>query len=102
MEMIKRADLTVKPEEIVMNLNTFHDKEELDGLLKEAAEMGLKYLLVIRGDGGPNLSKLDPKSIGGAKNIATSVDLLRYINTEYKRIFITGCACNHYDPLPFN
>jgi methylenetetrahydrofolate reductase (NADPH) len=101
LEMIKRDDLPIKAEATVMNLNTFHTKEELDGLLKKAAEMGLKYLLVIRGDGGPNLSKLDPKSIGGAKNIATSADLLRYINTEYNGKFITGCACNHYNPLPF-
>lgn len=101
LEMIKRADLPVKPENIVMNLNTFHTKEELDDSLKKAAEMGLKYLLVIRGDGGPNLSKLDPKSIGGAKNIATSVDLLRYINTEYNGKFITGCAYNQYSRLPF-
>jgi hypothetical protein len=44
--------------------------------------MGLKYLLVVRGDGGPNLPKLDPKSIGGGRNVATSPDLLRYINTR--------------------
>jgi methylenetetrahydrofolate reductase (NADPH) len=101
LEMIERADLPISPENVVMNLNTFHTKEELDGLLKKAAKLGLKYLLVIRGDGGPSLSKLDPKSIGGAKSIATSPDLLRYINTEYNGIFITGCAYNHYSLLPF-
>jgi methylenetetrahydrofolate reductase (NADPH) len=101
LEMIERADLPIKSEDGVMNLNTFHTKEELDGLLKKGAELSLKYLLVVRGDGGPSLSKLDPKSIGGAKSIATSADLLRYINTEYNGKFITGCAYNHYSRLPF-
>lgn len=101
LEMIERADLPVGPEMTVMNLNTFHTKEELDGLLEKAIKIGIKHLLVVRGDGGPNLSKLDPKSIGGAKNIATSIDLLRYINTLYNGKFITGCAYNHYNPMPF-
>jgi len=70
LEMIERANLPIEPEKIMMNLNTFHTKEELDGLLKKAQDLGLKYLLVIRGDGGPSLSKLDPKSIGGAKSMA--------------------------------
>jgi methylenetetrahydrofolate reductase (NADPH) len=101
LEMIELEGLPVKPERVVMNLNTFHTKEELDELLKKAAELGLKYLLVVRGDGGPSLSKLDPKSIGGDQSIATTPDLLRYINTAYSGKFITGCAYNHYSPLPF-
>lgn len=101
LEVAERANLPIKPEKVVMNLNTFHTKEELDGLLKKAAGIGLKYLLVVRGDGGPNLSTLDPKSIGGAKSIATSTDLLHYINTEYSGKFITGCAYNQYSRMPF-
>jgi methylenetetrahydrofolate reductase (NADPH) len=101
LEMIEQANLPAKPEKTVMNLNTFHAKEELDGLLKKAAKMGVKYLLVIRGDGGPKLPKLNPESIGGDKTVATSIDLLRYINTEYAEKFITGCAYNHYNPMPF-
>ncbi len=101
LELIERVDLPIKPEHTVMNLNTFHTKEELDGLLKKAAKMGVKYLLIVRGDGGPKLSKLNPKRIGGTKNVATSIDLLRHINTEYKGRFITGCAYNHYNTMPF-
>jgi methylenetetrahydrofolate reductase (NADPH) len=101
LEMIEKSDLPVQSGQTVMNLNTFHTKEDLDSLLKKAARIGLKYLLVVRGDGGPNLPKLDPQSIGGTKNIATSIDLLRYINSEYAGSFVTGCAYNQYNPAPF-
>jgi methylenetetrahydrofolate reductase (NADPH) len=99
LEMIEHAHLPVTPDNTIMNLNTFHTKEELDGVLGKASDIGLKYLLVVRGDGGPKLSKLDPDSIGGVRNVATSIDLLRYINREYRGKFVTGCAFNHYNPL---
>ena len=66
LESINLRDLSVDPEKVVMNLNTFHTKNELDGLLQRAAEAKIKYILVVRGDGGPLLSKLDSKSIGGS------------------------------------
>ena len=84
-----------------MNLNTFHAKSELDGLLQKAAKANLKYILALRGDGGPRLSKLDAKSIGGKLSVATSMDLIRYINKEYPDQFITGAAFNPYNPMPF-
>jgi 5,10-methylenetetrahydrofolate reductase len=101
METIEQAELPVRPERTVMNLNTFHTKEALDALLNKAAEKKIRYLLVVRGDGGPKLSQLDPHSIGGAKNVATAIDLLQYINSAYARQFITGCAYNQYNPMPF-
>ena len=101
LESIDLRDLSVDPAKVVMNLNTFHTKSELDGLLEKAAKTNLKYLLVIRGDGGPLLSKLDPKSIGGKLSVATSIDLIRYINTEYSDQFVTGAAFNPYKPMPF-
>jgi methylenetetrahydrofolate reductase (NADPH) len=101
LETIEQADLPVRPERTVMNLNTFHIKEALDALLQKTAKRGIRYLLVIRGDGGPKLSHLDPQSIGGAKNVTTSIDLIRYINREYAGQFITGCAYNQYNPMPF-
>jgi len=33
--------------------------------------------------------------------VATSIDLIRYINTEYSDQFITGAAFNPYNPMPF-
>jgi methylenetetrahydrofolate reductase (NADPH) len=47
------------------------------------------------------LSKLDPKSIGGKLSVATSIDLIRYINMEYSDHFIAGAAFNPYNPMPF-
>jgi methylenetetrahydrofolate reductase (NADPH) len=101
LESIELRDLSVDSEKVVMNLNTFHTKSELDGLLQKAAKANLKYILVLRGDGGPLLSKLDAKSIGGKLSVATSIDLIRYINTEYSDQFITGAAFNPYNPMPF-
>jgi methylenetetrahydrofolate reductase (NADPH) len=101
LESIDLKGLSVDPERIVMNLNTFHQKDELDMLLGRASETKLKYILVVRGDGGPLLSKLDPQSIGGKFNVATSIDLIRYINQAYTDQFITGAAFNPYNPMPF-
>jgi hypothetical protein len=61
----------------------------------------LKYILVVRGDGGPLLAKLDSKSIGGKRSVATSIDLIGYINKEYADQYITGAAFNPYNPMPF-
>ena len=101
LESIDLRGLSVDPEKVVMNLNTFHTKTELDGLLERAAKANLKYILVVRGDGGPLLPKLDAKSIGGKRSVATSIDLIRYINTQYPDQFITGAAFNPYKPMPF-
>ena len=101
LEAIDLRGLSVVPEKVIMNLNTFHAKSELDELLQRAAKANVKYILVVRGDGGPLLPKLDPKSIGGKLNVATSIDLIRYINTEYPDQFITGAAFNSYNPMPF-
>jgi methylenetetrahydrofolate reductase (NADPH) len=101
LECFELRDLSVDSEKVVMNLNTFHTKSELDGLLEKAAKVNLKYILVVRGDGGPLLPKLDSKSIGGNRSVATSIDLIRYINSEYPNQFITGAAFNPYNPMPF-
>ena len=101
MESIDQRGLAVDSEKVVMNLNTFHTKSELDGLLQKAAKANLKYILVLRGDGGPLLSKLDAKSIGGKRSVATSIDLIRYVNKQYPAQFITGAAFNPYNPMPF-
>lgn len=101
LESISSKGLAIDPEKVVMNLNTFHTKNELDDLLQYAVEKNLKYILIIRGDGGPLLPKLAPKSIGGNQSIATSIDLIRYINSEYTGHFVTGAAFNPYKPMPF-
>lgn len=101
LESIGLKKLQLNSNRIVMNLNTFHTKSELDEMLKKAVAAKLKYILVVRGDGGPLLSKLDPKSIGGTRSVATSIDLIRYINMEFPGKFITGAAYNPYKPVSF-
>ena len=101
LEMIEYCNLPVPAGRIVMNLNTFHNKDELDRLLDTAARFGIEFLLIVRGDGGPLLSKLDAKSIGGTKSVTTSIDLIRYINSEYGKTFTTGAAFNQYNAMPF-
>ena len=101
LEAIQYFGLPLHPEKAVMNLNTFHTKEDLDGLLNKAVEMGLKYLLVVRGDDGPDLRKLDPGTIGGKANLATTMDLLSYIRHAHPGRFTTGAAFNPYNPMPF-
>ena len=101
LEAIDNCGLAIDPQRMVMNLNTFHTKEELDAVLNRALEMGVKFLLIIRGDGGPDLPALDPQRIGGRKSVTTSIDLIRYINTAYADKFVTGAAFNPYKPIDF-
>lgn len=101
LESFELRNLSVDSDKVVMNLNTFHTKNDLDGLLQKAVKVNFKYILVVIGDGGPLLPKLDAKSIGGSKSVASSIDLIRYINTEYSNQFITGAAFNPYNPMPF-
>jgi len=101
LECLRERNLSIDPDKVVVNLNTFHAKSELDDLLRRAAEVGLRFILVVRGDGGPLLSKLDPQSIGGSYSVATSIDLIGYINRTYPDQFITGAAFNPYNPMPF-
>jgi len=98
LESIGLKKLSLDPNKVVMNLNTFHTKNELDEILKRATIAKLKYILVVRGDGGPLLPKLDPKRIGGKHNVATSIDLIRYINNQFPKKFIMGAAFNPYKP----
>lgn len=95
-ECLEHCKLQVDFEKLVMNLNTFHSKEEIDTLLDKAAELGVRNLLIVRGDGGSELQKLDPKSIGGTHSIATSPDLISYIHSTWPDQFITGAAFNPY------
>ncbi len=97
-EVIPEFDLPVEPEQLVIHLNTFHTREDLDLILTTAADMGAKYLLTISGDGSERLPKLTPACIGLDCNTVTSVELMQYINREYPGQFSCGVAFNPYDP----
>jgi len=101
LEAIESCRLPISSTRLMMNLNTFHSKSELDSILDKAAAVGIEFLLIVRGDGGPALSRLEPAEIGGKRSVPTSMDLLRYINTTRAGCFITGAAFNPYTPASF-
>ncbi len=97
-EVIPELELPVEPEQLLIHLNTFHTREHLDGILRQAADMGVKYLLALSGDGSERLPKLTAETIGIPCNTVTSVELLRYIDSAYPGTFTCGVAFNPYDP----
>ena len=98
-EMIEELELPVEPEQVMIHLNTFHTKEDLDNILDTCKAKGIKYLLIITGDGSDRLPKLQPSDIG-AKGVesVTSVELLKYIGEAYPDQFVMGVAFNPYEP----
>jgi len=97
-DVIPELGLPVKPEQLMIHLNTFHTKEALDQILDTAQKIGCRYLLVVSGDGSERLPKLKPEALGEACNAVTSVELLRYIRRVYPGVFHLGVAFNPYEP----
>ena len=88
-------------EKLLVNLNTFHTKNDLDLFLRATLDRGVRHLLIVRGDGSPNLPRLRPEELDVDGKLVTSIDLLVYIHREYPREFVTGVAFNQYKPLRF-
>jgi methylenetetrahydrofolate reductase (NADPH) len=98
-ECIEELGLAVNGEQVMIHLNTFHTKENLHEILDSCGKLGIKYLLVVSGDGSDRLPKLQPADLGAADvQSVTSVELLRYINREYPGAFTMGAAFNPYEP----
>ena len=98
-EMIEELDLPVIPEQVMIHLNTFHTKDDLDNILNICKTKGIRYLLIITGDGSERLPKLHPSDVGATDvESVTSVELLKYINREYPDTFVLGVAFNPYEP----
>jgi len=97
-EIIPELDLPVNPEKLMIHLNTFHTKEALDEILSTAGDMGVRYLLIVSGDGSERLPKLAPESIGMDCNAVTAVELTQHIYREYGDRFVCGVAFNPYEP----
>jgi methylenetetrahydrofolate reductase (NADPH) len=98
-EMIEELELPVIPEQVMIHLNTFHTKDDLDNILDMCKSKGIRYLLIITGDGSERLPKLQPSDVGATDvESVTSVELLKYINREYPDIFVLGVAFNPYEP----
>lgn len=98
-EMIEELGLDVIPEQVVIHLNTFHTKDDLHNILDTCKEKGIKYLLIVSGDGSERLPKLQPADVDatGVESV-TSVELLRYIRRQYGEAFVLGVAFNPYEP----
>jgi len=98
-EIIEEYNLPVETDNVMIHLNTFHSKKDLDNILKSCISQGIKYLLVVSGDGNIRFPKLKPSDIGveGVSSV-TAVELLQYINREYPGSFISGVAFNPYEP----
>jgi len=98
-EMIEELNLPVIPEQVMIHLNTFHTKDDLDNILDLCKTKGIRYLLIITGDGSERLPKLHPSDVGAIDvESVTSVELLKYINREYPDTFVLGVAFNPYEP----
>lgn len=98
-EVIEELKLKVNPEQVMIHLNTFHTKENLDEILNSCISLGIKYLLVISGDGSDRLPKLQTSDVGAiGVEAVTSVELTQYILREYPGKFVVGVAFNPYEP----
>jgi methylenetetrahydrofolate reductase (NADPH) len=97
MEVVGFLDLPLDPEHTLLHLNSFHRKIDFDAFLRGARERGLKYLLVVSGDGGPRLTRLEPSELGIDAKTVTSVELLGYIEREHPGVFTCGVAFNQYE-----
>jgi methylenetetrahydrofolate reductase (NADPH) len=99
MEVVGFLGLPLDPECTLLHLNSFHRKTDFDLFLRNARERGLTYLLVVSGDGGPRLTRLEPSELGSDAKTVTSVELLRYIQREHGSFFTCGVAFNQYEPI---
>ncbi|NLF39986.1 hypothetical protein GX586_11100 [bacterium] len=97
-ETIEATGVPVNPERLLVHLNTFHRKQDLDAMLRTMADRGVKYLLAVSGDGTERLHRLEPDELGYEANNITSVELIRYIRREFPGVFTFGVAFNHYEP----
>jgi methylenetetrahydrofolate reductase (NADPH) len=98
-EIIEEMKLPVHPNQVMIHLNTFHTKTDLDNILESCKNLNIESLLIITGDGSDRLPKLQPSDIGEYEvEAVTSVELLRYIRRSYPDTFVLGVAFNPYEP----
>jgi methylenetetrahydrofolate reductase (NADPH) len=97
-EVVGELGLPVPPGQLLLHLNTFHTKSHLDEILSLADRMGVRYLLLISGDGSERLPRLQPEAINTDSHVVTSVELLRYVHSAYPGRFVCGMAFNPYEP----
>jgi methylenetetrahydrofolate reductase (NADPH) len=89
-EIISYLELAVDPESLLIHLNSFHRKIDLDEFLSTCSEPGVKYLLCVSGDGSPRLPRLEPADLAMNCNTVTTVELIKYIHAEHPGRFTYG------------
>ena len=100
-EMMDELELVARPDQVLIHLNTFHTKKELDHILEHAKEHGIRNILALTGDGSDKLHKLEPEELEAPDvPVTTSVELIKYIYKHYPD-FIVGAAFNPYEPPEF-
>jgi len=97
-EVLEDLELHVNPEQLLIHLNSFHARKDLDAMIAAAANLGCRELLLVSGDGGERLAKLTPESIAVQAKSVTAVELLQYVHREYPGSFTCGVAFNPYEP----
>jgi methylenetetrahydrofolate reductase (NADPH) len=98
MEVGSFLEIPFDPERTLLHLNSFHSKPDFDAFLRGAGERGIRHLLLVSGDGGPRLPRLEPSELGVSAKTVTSVELLQYINKKHPGSFLCGVAFNQYEP----
>ncbi len=93
-EIIEQMKLKPKSDQVIVHINTFHEKEELDRILSYCKSKDITNFLILTGDGSEMLHKLEPWELDEDTEEVTSVELLRYVKREYPE-FTCGVA---YDP----
>ncbi len=98
-ETIEATESSIEqPDKLLIHLNTFHRKQDLDRILKTMADNGVANILAVSGDGTERLHRLSPEELGFDVTSVTSVELMKYIEREYPNTFTFGVAFNHYEP----
>src|SRR5512142_3237424 len=77
LETIDLLGLPVRTDQLMVHLNTFHPRKELDEILRAFAGVGGRPLLIVSGDGSQRLHRLEPAEVGIECATVTSVELLR-------------------------
>jgi methylenetetrahydrofolate reductase (NADPH) len=98
METIDLLGLPIHAEQLMVHLNTFHPRKEIDEILGAFRAAGGRHLLVVSGDGSQRLHRLEPAEVGIDCTTVTSVELIRFIDREYPGQFQCGVAFNPYEP----
>lgn len=97
-ECIEELGLDINPDQILIHLNTFHTKKNLDEILNGCLKLGITSVLAVSGDGSARLPKLSPSDVEASGTMAvTSVELIGYIRKHYPE-FRVGAAFNPYEP----